>query len=650
MKLNLLNLLVSAMLVVFLSFEINAQTILNVKVFLEVLFNGTVMNTGLNSAGLITLTQPYNSAPWNYTGTENVASVPNTDIVDWVLVELRETTGDASTATADKQIHRQAAFLKSNGNIVSLDGNGLITYTGTITNNLYVIIWHRNHLAVLSSGALPGAGGVYAWDFTNQLSKAYLNGQKQLLPGIYGMKGGDSDASGVISGEDLISGWSSVAGKAGYISGDFNLDGQASNPDKNDIFLDNQGSTTPLLLRCGNPFVDVRDGQSYNSVVIGDQCWMAENLNVGAMIDGGLNPSNNATIEKYCYNNTISNCDEYGGLYLWSEMMEYAIQPGIQGICPADWHIPEFAEYTLLTNYLGGDTVAGGKMKETGTLHWTTPNTGATNESGFTGLPGGYIYYGQFQAGGTWSHLWSSTIDGPHAWYQAFYYYNANVYPSFGNFNYGFSVRCIKDTPPPVWSCGDTMTDVRDNQTYATVPIGDQCWMAENLNIGTMVPATTEMTNNSTIEKYCYGNNTADCDVYGGLYQWDEMMQYFNTPGVQGLCPDDWHLPTDSEWTALTDFLGGTSVAGGKLKETGVSHWNSPNTGATNESGFTALPGGARYYNSEFAYKGILARYWTSSDDAGFTAWFREMDNNSTNSSRYDYSKVYGFSVRCVKN
>jgi uncharacterized protein (TIGR02145 family) len=465
------------------------------------------------------------------------------------------------------------------------------------------------------------------------------------------MIGGDSDASGIVLIEDLIPGWSSVAGETGYIPVDLNLDGQASNPDKNDIWINNEGSTAPLLLKCGNPFIDARDGQSYNTVLIGAQCWMAENLNIGDMINGGLSPSNNSIKEKYCFNNTITNCDEYGGLYLWSEMMEYDIQPGIQGICPADWHIPTFPELTSLTNFLGGETVAGGKMKETGTLHWTSPNNGATNESGFTGLPGGYRESnGTFIAGGTWAHLWSSTLDGPHAWYQSFNYFNANVYPNFSNLARGFSVRCVKDSPPPIWSCGDTLTDVRDNQLYATVPIGDQCWMAENLNIGTMVPATTEMTNNLIIEKYCYTNNTANCDVYGGLYQWDEMMQYFNTPGVQGLCPDDWHLPADSEWTTLTDFLGGSSVAGGKLKETGTIHWNSPNTGATNESGFTALPGGARYYNSEFNYQGILARYWSSSDVGGFTAWFREMNYNSTILASYDYSKVYGFSVRCVKD
>ena len=215
---------------------------LNLKVFMEGPFNSTVMNTTLNSSGLLPLSQPYNGVAWNYTGTENVASIPNAGIVDWVLVELRETTGDATTAIVDKRIHRQAAFLLSNGNIVGLNGSSLITYTGTIINNLFVIIWHRNHLAVMSSGSLTGVGGVYTWDFSNGLSKAYLNGQKQLVTGICGMIGGDVDASGNTSGPDIDPGWYANAGEHGYLMGDLNLDGQVNNTDKNDFLIPNQST------------------------------------------------------------------------------------------------------------------------------------------------------------------------------------------------------------------------------------------------------------------------------------------------------------------------------------------------------------------------------------------------------------------------
>ena len=96
--------------------------------------------------------------------------------------------------------------------------------------------------------------------------------------------------------------------------------------------------------------------------------------------------------------------------------------------------------------------------------------------------------------------------------------------------------------------------------------------MAENLNVGTRINGSGSQTNNSTIEKYCYDDNEANCTTYGGLYQWDESMQYSTMPGVQGICPTGWHLPTDAEWTTLTTYLGGEGIAGGKKKETGTTH------------------------------------------------------------------------------
>jgi uncharacterized protein (TIGR02145 family) len=199
------------------------------------------------------------------------------------------------------------------------------------------------------------------------------------------------------------------------------------------------------------------------------------------------------------------------------------------------------------------------------------------------------------------------------------------------------------------------MTDVRDNQTYNTVQIGTQCWMAENLNIGTMVPGTTEMTNNSVIEKYCYENNIAKCDVYGGLYQWNEMMEYSTSPGVQGICPATWHLPTDAAWSILTAFLGGEGIAGGKMKTTGTIEagtglWYAPNTGATNESGFTTLPGGYRSGNSSFYYLGSYGEFWSSTVYLTAFAWSRNLGYSSTAVTGPFGYKYYGYSVRCVKD
>jgi len=209
------------------------------------------------------------------------------------------------------------------------------------------------------------------------------------------------------------------------------------------------------------------------------------------------------------------------------------------------------------------------------------------------------------------------------------------------------------------WLCGDSLIDTRDGQIYSTVQIGSQCWMAENLNIGTKINSTSggqQQTDNGIIEKYCYNNEEDSCNVYGGLYEWNEAMQYVTTEGAQGICPDSWHIPTDSEWTILTDYLGGSSVAGGKMKSTGTIEagtglWHSPNTGATNESGFTGLPGGYRSSDSgPFYVLGYHSLFWSSSQYDVSYAWSRYLSYDIASLSPHFDDKGHGFSVRCLKD
>ena len=197
--------------------------------------------------------------------------------------------------------------------------------------------------------------------------------------------------------------------------------------------------------------------------------------------------------------------------------------------------------------------------------------------------------------------------------------------------------------------CGHLIIDYA-GQTYNTVKIGKQCWMKENLNVGKRIDGSQDMKDNSTIEKYCYDNKETNCSKYGGLYQWNEMMQYTTQEGVQGICPGGWHIPTDNEWVVLTDFLGGESVAGGKMKETGTVHWNSSNTGATNSSGFTALPGGSRFSNGSFSSLGIYGYWWSSTEFSSSGAWFRRLHYDDVQVGRGSSYKTRGFSVRCLKN
>jgi len=225
---------------------VNQLYTFNLSVYLEGPFNGSTMDSDLHTSGYFWNDQPYNTDPWNYGGTETQNIEPEIDVVDWVLIEFRETTGDASTATTDKFLDHQAAILLADGSIVKPDGVNPIQLTANITENLYVIIYHRNHLAVMSATALNGFGGTYAYDFSNALSKAYLNGQKDLTGGYFGMIGGDSDGNGTVDGNDKDVNWNGDAGNAGYFGSDLNLDSEVDNVDKNDVWDGNNSSTTSV--------------------------------------------------------------------------------------------------------------------------------------------------------------------------------------------------------------------------------------------------------------------------------------------------------------------------------------------------------------------------------------------------------------------
>lgn len=212
------------------------------------------------------------------------------------------------------------------------------------------------------------------------------------------------------------------------------------------------------------------------------------------------------------------------------------------------------------------------------------------------------------------------------------------------------------------WTCG-TNSVTYSGTVYPTVLIGTQCWLAKNLNVGTYVTGVTGQTDNSTIEKYCYLNNTANCTTYGGLYQWDEAMQYTETAGTKGICPTGWHIPTDAQQNTLDQYLKDTAAtcdanrngtwdcttAGGKMKETGTSHWTTPNEGATNSSGFTALPAGYRNTDGTFANLGTFTYFWSSSVSGG-SAWSRYLKYSSATVGRYAIDQAFGFSVRCLKD
>jgi uncharacterized protein (TIGR02145 family) len=200
-----------------------------------------------------------------------------------------------------------------------------------------------------------------------------------------------------------------------------------------------------------------------------------------------------------------------------------------------------------------------------------------------------------------------------------------------------------------------TMTDI-DGNVYKTIQIGTQTWMAENLKTtkyrdGTSIPIEMDSTSWSklTTGAYCnYNNDANNSIIFGRLYNW------YAVNDSRKIAPIGWHIPTYDEWATLANYLGGRSVAGGKLKEIGTSHWKVLNTGATNETGFTALPGGRRTLsnvrNGVFEDLGFSGLWWSSTETMSATAFARDMNYASTDVFIYDSGKSDGYSVRCVKD
>jgi uncharacterized protein (TIGR02145 family) len=212
-------------------------------------------------------------------------------------------------------------------------------------------------------------------------------------------------------------------------------------------------------------------------------------------------------------------------------------------------------------------------------------------------------------------------------------------------------------------SCPGLETFNYGGQVYHTVQIGSQCWMKENLNIGNRIDGIKQQADNGDIEKYCYGNQETNCDEYGGLYQWGEVVQYLNgasntttwnpvpTGNVQGICPPGWHIPTEAEFTEVIIYMGGDQVAGGKLKEAGYAHWTLPNLGADNLSGFTGLPGGVRNFEGSLQLLGRDGLWWTASEITNLSSYHFILQHFEVGAtSQVGGSKVIGRSVRCVRD
>jgi uncharacterized protein (TIGR02145 family) len=251
-----------------------------------------------------------------------------------------------------------------------------------------------------------------------------------------------------------------------------------------------------------------------------------------------------------------------------------------------------------------------------------------------------------------------------------------------GTFNYNIpltgtscsSVNATGSITVSTFTCGSSTVSDIDNNTYNTVSIGTQCWIKENLrakryNDGSEIKfdasgGTTGSVSGQTWGALTYGAHTiyrhdstanpSNLTTYGYLYNWYAVKGIAITGSTtyKNICPTGWHVPSDSEWTTLTTYLGGESVAGSKMRTTGASLWTSPNTGADNSSGFSALPGGSRSSNGSFGYINSNSFFWSATDIYGTNAYTRSLAHNDNGVGRGFSSSTYpyGASVRCLKN
>ncbi len=502
------------------------------------------------------------------------------------------------------------------------------------------------------------------------------------------------------------------------------------------------------------------DNNNYPVVEIGNQVWMAENLQTTTYNDGdiigtthGFFPIQCELEPKYQWPRNLGPgpfVDGSGRLYTWFAATDS------RNICPVDWHVPTDGEWKTLEMFLGmtqeqADSIGlrgtnqGSQLKSS--TKWYREgrpiNPNGTNSSGFTALPNGYcnshgVIEGVLSSGTWWS---SESLNGFYnAWERTMY--SSSMKLSRGSLRtfYGFSVRCLlgeaKFLPALTttaanniaqntatsggsissdgnaaitargvcWSLSANPT-VEDNKTfdgtgtgtftssitglsagtayyvraYATnsagtnygneiiintvvtdvdgnvynrVTIGRQVWLVENLKttryrngdlIGTTTPATLDIRSEDTpTYQWAWNGNESNVITYGRLYTW------YAIDDSRSICPDHWHVPTQAEWTTLTDYLGGHSISGGKLKEAGTTHWLSPNTGATNETGFTALPGGYRLSSGGFGGLGSDGAWRSSTLDNTNEDWTIGMGNSYSDAYGASNSKRSGYSVRCI--
>ncbi len=417
-----------------------------------------------------------------------------------------------------------------------------------------------------------------------------------------------------------------------------------------------------------NTLKDLRDGQTYRTVKIAGQVWMAENLNYEVE-------------NSSCFKNSADSCAKYGRLYTLP----------IQGVCPSGWHLPSGVELNALVTEAGGPIVAGLHLKSRTDWYRTVRGTDAL---GFAALPAGRWSEDNGFVGGITAFWSSSERDSIHVYAMHLSDYRADITFSDKD-NVAYSVRCLKNNDSVESSSSgseassssvkialackmkntdyckyETLIDERDGQTYKTIKIGTQTWMAENLNYASLQP-----TDRLDSTSFCYENEPFNCEKDGRLYLWSAVMDSAATWSdngkgcgygvvcsptfpVRGVCPAGWHVPNRDEVMELLDAVGGVDVAGNML----ISEYS----GCIDEVdlyGFSFRPTGRKRSEGYYDDDGEYGYMWTTTDDYWNSDEFLLKNNEpfelvaafslskaGGNLGMHGYYKNTGYPVRCIKD
>jgi uncharacterized protein (TIGR02145 family) len=412
----------------------------------------------------------------------------------------------------------------------------------------------------------------------------------------------------------------------------------------------------------------------FQTVTIGTQTWMKKNYD--AEYPGSK-----------VYDNDDSNEAIYGRLYTHNQIMQ-------SGFCPEGFHVPTEEEWDVLVNYLLGEALAGGKLKNVGTALWESPNTGATDESGFRAVPGGKFdiafellgLNGLFWLADDGCPLAPTILNASEITHESFvanwkasdgatgYYLDVSESPTFASFmmgyedkdvgnvlnsivedlesytTYYFRLRAYNEHCFSGYSLIGTLRTLSmlkdiDGNSYHTKVIGSREWIIDSFRAthyrnGDDIPNITDAT------QWANGWIDVTKEIYGALYNWWAAAKNGGT-GIGSIAPIGCHVPSEEEFLILESYI---SEAGGKLKETGIIHWNSPNTDATNETGFTALPSGYRVTVGSYLYINTKFRIWTVNADElePLTATSIDLTYDSNFIYHSTVNKKVGCSIRCL--